>query len=105
MCVLSLMLAYISIYIFVCICMYLYVFAKGCLFVSLSVCAGGDWGSVVCLSVEGPGCSPDLELQWSMSSAENDKSKPPKAKWPYHEDINLHLDQQQHGQQGSETGY
>ena len=31
----------------VCICMFLYVFAKGCIFVSLSVCAGGEWGSVV----------------------------------------------------------
>ena len=56
-----------------------YVFAKGCTFVSLSVCAGRGWGSVVCLCVEGPGCSPDFswELQWSLSSAENSKSKPP----------------------------
>ena len=59
--------------------LYVYVFAKGCIFVSRSVCAGGEWGSVVCLCVEGPGCSPDFswELQWSMSSAENSKSKPP----------------------------
>ena len=72
MCVFSLVLAYVSVYIFVCICMFLYVFAKGCIFVSLSVCAGGEWGSVVCLCVEGPGCSPDFswELQWSMASAE-----------------------------------
>ena len=79
--VFRLVLAYVSIYIFVCICMFLcmYVFANGCIFVSLSVCAGGEWGSVVCLCVEGPGCSPDFswELQWSMSSAENSKSKPP----------------------------
>ena len=56
---------------------YVYVFAKGCLFVSLSVCAGREWGSVVCLCVEGPGCSPDFswELQWSMSNAEN-RNKP-----------------------------
>ena len=27
------------------------------------------------------------------------------AKWPYPEDINLHLGQQQHEQQGDETGY
>ena len=81
MCVFSLVLAYVSGYIFVCICMflYVYVFAKGCIFVSQSVCAGGECGSVVCLCVEGPGCSPDVswELQWSMSSAENSKSKPP----------------------------
>ena len=81
MCVFSLVLAYVSVYIFVCICMflYVYVFAKGCIFVSLSVCAGGEWGSVVCLCVEGAGCSPDFswELQWSMSSAENSRNKPP----------------------------
>ena len=78
MCVLSLALACVSGYIFVCICMFVYVFTKGCVFVSLSVCAGGNWRSVVCLCVEGPGCSPDFswELQWSMSSAENSKSKP-----------------------------
>ena len=74
MCVFSLVLAYVSVHIFMCICMflYVYVFAKGCIFVSLSVCAGREWGSVVCLCVEGPGCSPDFswELQWSMSSAE-----------------------------------
>ena len=65
----------VNIYMF----LYVYVFAKGCTFVSLSVCAGGEWGSVVCLCVEGPGCSPDFswELQWSMSSAENSRSKPP----------------------------
>ena len=38
---------------------HIYVFAKGCAFVPLSVCAGGEWESVVCLCVEGPGCSPD----------------------------------------------
>ena len=81
MCVFSLALAYVSGYIFVCICMFLYVYvsAKGCILVSLSVCAGGEWGTVVCLCVEGPGCSPGFswELQWSMSSAENSRSKPP----------------------------
>ena len=83
-CVSSLVLAYVSVYIFVCMYniymyLYVYVFAKGCIFVSLSVCAGREWGSVVCLCVEGPGCSPDFswELQWSMSSAENSRSKPP----------------------------
>ena len=57
MCMFSLVLAYVSVYIFMCICifLYMYVFAKGCIFVSLSVCAGGEWGSVVCLCVEGPG--------------------------------------------------
>ena len=57
--------------------LYLYVFAKGCIFVSLSICAGGEWGSVVCLCVEGPGCSPDFswELQWSMSSAEKQQEQ------------------------------
>ena len=80
MCVFSLMSAYVSVYIFVCIYIYMflyvYVFAKGCIFVSLSVCAGGEWGSLVCLCVEGPGCSPDFswELQWSMSSAENSRN-------------------------------
>ena len=77
----NLVLARVSGYIFMCICMFLcvYVFAKWCLFVSLSLCAGGEWGSVVCLCVEGPRCSPDFswELQWSLSSAENSKSKPP----------------------------
>ena len=81
MCAFSLVLAYVSVYILVCICMFLhvYVFAKGCISVSLSVCAGGEWGSVVCLCVEGPGCSPDFswELQWSMSSAEYSNSRPP----------------------------
>ena len=45
----------------------------------VSVCAGEEWGSVVCLCVEGPGCFPDFswELQRSISSAENSKSKPP----------------------------
>ena len=66
----NLVLARVSGYIFMCICMFLcvYVFAKWCLFVSLSLCAGGEWGSVVCLCVEGPRCSPDFswELQWSM---------------------------------------
>ena len=79
--------------------LYVYVFPKGCTFVSLSVCAGVEWGSVVCLCVEGPGCSPDFsrELQWSMSSAEKSKNKPPdqelngqlsrsRAEWPYPED-------------------
>ena len=81
MCVFSLVLAYVSGYIFVCICMflYVYVFTKECIFVSLSAYTGGEWGSVVCLCVEGSGCSPDLswEQQWSLSSAENSKSKPP----------------------------
>ena len=80
MCVFSLVLAYVNGYISVCIYMflYVYVFASGCTFVSRSVCAGGELGSVVCLCVEGPGCSPDFswELQWSMSSAENSKSQP-----------------------------
>ena len=78
MCVFSLVLAFVSVYILVCICMFLYVFARGCIFVSLSVCAGRESGSVVCLCVEGPGCSPDFnwELQWSMSSAESSRSKP-----------------------------
>ena len=79
--VFSLVLAYVSGYIILCICMflYVYVFARGCISVSLSVCAGGEWGSVVCLCVEGPGCSPGFnwELQWSISSAENKRSKPP----------------------------
>ena len=81
MCVFSLVLTCVSVYIFERICMflYVYVFAKECILVSLSVCAGREWGSVVCLCVEGPGCSPDFswELQWSMSSAENSRSKPP----------------------------
>ena len=37
----------------------------------------GSGGSVVCLCVEGPGCSPDFswELQWSMSSAEKQQEQ------------------------------
>ena len=76
----------VCIYIYVCVFLYVYVFAKGCTFVSLSVCAGGEWWSVVCLCVEGPGCFPDFswELQWSMSSAENSKSKPPTSRMAIH---------------------
>ena len=64
-CVFSLVLANVSVHIYVCICvfLYVYVFAKGCIFVSLSVCAGGQWGSVVCLCAEGPGCSPDFSQE------------------------------------------
>ena len=42
--------------------------------VTVSMCR---WGSVVCLCVEGPGCSPDFswELQWSMSSAEKQQEQ------------------------------
>ena len=67
MCVFCLELAYVSAYIFVCI--YMYVLVCVCVHqgvhVSLSVCAGGEWGAIVCLCVEGPGCSPDFswELQ------------------------------------------
>ena len=50
---------HIFVHIYICMFLYVYVFAKGCTFVSLSVCAGGEWESVVCLCVEGPGCSPD----------------------------------------------
>ena len=52
-CVFSSALACVSGYIFVCVSMFLhvYVFTKGCIFVSLSVCAGREWGSVVCLCV------------------------------------------------------
>ena len=50
MCVFCLELAYVSAYIFVCI--YMYVLVCVCVHqgvhVSLSVCAGGEWGSVVC---------------------------------------------------------
>ena len=44
------MLAYVSGYIFVCMCMflYVYVFTKGCIFVSLSVCAGRVSCVLVC---------------------------------------------------------
>ena len=65
---------FVHIYVLVCVCV-----RQGCTFVSLSVCAGRECGSVVCLCVEGPGCSPGFnwELQWSMSSAENSRSKPP----------------------------
>ena len=64
----------VHMYVLVCVCV-----CQWCIFVSLLVCAGGEWGSVVRLCVEGPGCSPDFswELQWSMSSAKNRKSKPP----------------------------
>ena len=84
--VFSLVLAYVYVSIYnvilcayICMFLYVYVFTKGCTFEPLSVCAGGKRGSVVCLCVEGLGCSPDVswEVQWSMSSAENGKSKPP----------------------------
>ena len=50
---------------------------NGYTFVLLSVCAGRESGSVVCLCVEGSGCSPDFswELQWSMSSAEKQQEQ------------------------------
>ena len=105
----SLVLAYVSVYIFVCICMFLYVyaFAKGCIFVSLSVCAGGEWGSIVCLCVECPDA-----LQTSAGNCNGPcpvlktaEASHLQAKWPYPEDIKRHLGQQQHEQQGDETGY
>ena len=87
--------------------LYVYVFTKGCIFVSLSVCAGGEWGSVVCLCVEGPGCSPDLagNCNGACPVQKTARASHLQAKWPYSEDINLHLGQQQHEQQGDETGY
>ena len=60
-----------------------------------------------CLCVGGHGYSPDFgwELQWSMPSAENSRASHLHAEWPYPQDINLRLGQQQHEQQGNETGY
>ena len=92
----------------ICIFLYVYVFTKGCIFVSRSVCAGGEWGSVVCLCVEGPGCSPDLagNCNGPCPVQKTARASHLQAEWPlYPEDINLHLAQQQHEQQDNETCY
>ena len=78
----------VSVYISVYICMlhisvHMYVLVCVCVHqgvhicVTVSMCRRGV-GVICVLCVEGPGCSPDFswELQWSMSSAENSKSKP-----------------------------
>ena len=78
-CVFSLVLAYVSGYIFV------------CRYIRTCMCMCSPRGAYLChcqyvqagsggqLCVEGPGCSPGFswELQWSMTSAENSRSKPP----------------------------
>ena len=46
--------------------LYVYVFAKGCIFVSLSVCAGGEWGSVVCFVCRRPWMLSRLQLGTAM---------------------------------------
>ena len=66
------------------ICVHMYVLVCVCvrqgvhICVTVSMCRRGVGVSCV-LCVEGPGCSPDFswELQWSMSSAENSRNKPP----------------------------
>ena len=57
----------VHIYFLVCVCVCQGVHTC----VTVSMCRR-EWGPVVCLCVEGPGCSPDFswELQWSMCSAE-----------------------------------
>ena len=96
------MSAYTYLCAYICMFLYVYVFAKGCTFVSLSVCAGGEWGSVVCLCVEGPGCSPDLagNSNGPCPVQKTAGASHLQAKWPYTEDINHPLGQQQHEQQG-----
>ena len=47
-----------------------YVFAKGCIFVSLSVCAGGEWGSVVCFVCRRPWMLSRLQLGTAMVHAQ-----------------------------------
>ena len=72
MCMFSLVLAYVRGYTFVCICMYLcvYVFAKGCTFVPLSVCAGREWGSVVCFVCRRPRMLSRLQLETAMGNVQ-----------------------------------
>ena len=62
MCVFSLVLACVSGYIFVCICMFLYVFTKGCIFVSLSVCADRE-----CRQGVGVSCVLVCRRPWMLS--------------------------------------
>ena len=93
------------------ICVHMYVLVsvrQGCTFVSLSVCAGGSGGRL-CACVQ-------KALDALQTSAGNCNGPCPcpvqktaeashlQAKWPYPEDINLHLGQQQHEQQGDKTG-
>ena len=68
MCVFSLVLAYVSVYIFVCtyIFSYVYVFAKGCILVSLSGCAGGEWGVSCVLVCRRPWMLSRLQLGTAM---------------------------------------
>ena len=64
------------------ICVHMYVLVCVCVHQGMHICVAVSMRrhvSVVCLCVEDPGCSPDFswELQWSMSSVENSRSKPP----------------------------
>ena len=85
MCVFSLVLAYVSVYIFVCICIHVCSCVYMCLPRGAYLChcqyvqAGSGGQLCACVQKALHGCSPDFswELQWSMSSAVNSKSKPP----------------------------
>ena len=88
--------------------MFMYVFAKGCIFVSLSVCAGRGMGVSCVLVCRRPWMLSRLQLGTAMGPCPVQKTATAshlQTKWPYPEDINLHLGQQQHEQQGDETGY
>ena len=78
-CVFSLVLANVSVHIYVCICVYLcvYVFAKWCIFVSLSVCAGREWGSVVCFVCRRPWMLSRLQLGTAMVLVQCRKQQEP----------------------------
>ena len=64
---------YVHMYVLVCMCSPSSVCLCHCQYVQV-----GNGGQL-CACVEGPGCPPDFswELQSSMPSAENNKSKPP----------------------------
>ena len=110
MCVFSLVLAYVNVYTFMCICMflYVYVFAKGVhICVTVNMCRQGVGVSCVLVCRRsrmlsrlqlGPNCNSPCPVQKTGASHLQ-------AKWLYPGDANLHRGQQQHEQQGDETGY
>ena len=112
MCVFSLVLAYVSVYIFVCIymCVLLCVCVRQAVHicVTVSMCRQGVGVSCV-LVCRRPWMLSRLQLGTAMvhvhAVQKTARASHLQAKWPDPEDINLPLGQQQHEQQGDETGY
>ena len=106
----SLVLAYISVYIFLCI--YMYVLVCVCIHQGVHICVTVS----MCRRGVGVSCVLVCRRPWMLSRPAGNCNGPCpvqktarashlQAKWPYPEDINLHLGQQQHEQQDDETGY